>query len=285
MVTASVVLYNTPKDQLDRLIDCTARSSQKLHLYLVDNSPRFVDSTLFHLPGVTYIKAKANKGYGAGHNIALRESLKISDFHFVLNPDISFGPEELGKMVRFMENNPSVGQLMPKVVYPGGRTQYLCKLIPTPADLFLRRFALGPLKALASKKIEQFELRFTGYEREMDVPYLSGCFMLFRMSALKHIGLFDERFFMYPEDIDITRRMHAEFRTVFFPKAIVVHDHAQESYKSKRALLVHIINLIKYFNKWGWIWDEQRTKINRKVIQQFEDRNSRDSQTISAQRH
>ncbi len=285
MVTASVVLYNTPKDQLNRLIDCTAGSSQKVHLYLVDNSPRSVDSTLFHRPGVTYIKAKANKGYGAGHNIALRRTIDSADFHFVLNPDISFGPEELGKMVRFMENNPSVGQLMPKVVYPGGRTQYLCKLIPTPADLFLRRFALGPLKALASKKIEQFELRFTGYEREMDVPYLSGCFMLFRTSALKHIGLFDERFFMYPEDIDITRRMHAEFRTVFFPKAIVVHDHAQESYKSKRALLVHMINLIKYFNKWGWIWDEQRTKINRKVIQQFEDRNSRDSQTISAQRY
>ena len=156
-------------------------------------------------------------------------------------------------MIRFMEDSPSVGLLMPKIVYPDGSTQYLCKLIPTPADLFVRRFAIGPLKALASKKIERFELRFTGYDREMDVPYLSGCFMLFRTSALKRIGLFDERFFMYPEDIDITRRMYAEFRTVFFPGAIVVHDHGREVYKSKRALLVHTINLIRYFNKWGWI--------------------------------
>ena len=283
MVTASVVLYNTPEDQLKRLVDCIASSFQKLHLYLVDNSPNSVDSELFHLPAVTYIKAKANQGYGAGHNIALRKTIDFANFHFVINPDISFSPEELGKMIQFMENNPSVGQLMPKVVYPGGRTQYLCKLIPTPADLLLRRFAVGPLKAWASKKLEQFELRFTGYEREMDVPYLSGCFMLFRTSALKRIGLFDERFFMYPEDIDITRRMHTEFRTVFFPDAIVVHDHAQESYKSRRALMVHIINLIKYFNKWGWIRDKQRTKINREVIQQFKDRNTSQSQTISAQ--
>ena len=50
----------------------------------------------------------------------------------------------------------------------------------------------------------------------MDVPYLSGCFMLFRVAALRRVGLFDERFFMYPEDIDLTRRIHAEFRTVFF---------------------------------------------------------------------
>jgi len=65
------------------------------------------------------------------------------------------------------------------------------------------------------------------------------------------IGFFDERFFMYPEDIDITRRMHTEFRTVFYPGATVVHDHARQSYKSMRALWVHLYNLVRYFNKMG----------------------------------
>jgi len=103
----------------------------------------------------------------------------------------------------------------------------------------------------------------------MDIPYLSGCFMLFRVSALRTVGLFDERFFMYPEDIDITRRMHTEYRTVFYPAATIVHDHARESYKSKRALWIHITNLIKYFNKWGWIRDPERSRINRETLRQI----------------
>ena len=69
-------------------------------------------------------------------------------------------------------------------------------------------------------------------------------------------------FFMYLEDIDITRRMHTEFRTVFYPGATVVHDHARQSYKSMRALWVHLYNLVRYFNKWGWIFDPQRSKVN-----------------------
>jgi GT2 family glycosyltransferase len=101
----------------------------------------------------------------------------------------------------------------------------------------------------------------------MDVPYLSGCFMLFRTSALKKIGLFDERFFMYPEDIDITRRMNAQFRTLFFPSATIVHDHAKESYKSKKMLWIHLTNLIKYFNKWGWVYDAERKKVNAHTLE------------------
>jgi hypothetical protein len=269
MITASIVLYNTPATQLKRLLDCIKRSSVISHLYIVDNSPAFVDHPVFHDPCITYVKTERNLGYGGGHNIALRRVLESSEFHFVFNPDIYFAPEELEKMIGFMRENVSIGQLMPRVVYEDGSLQYLCKLIPTPADLFLRRFAGGPFRALLRKRMERFELRFTGYNRVMDVPYLSGCFMLFRTAALRRIGLFDERFFMYPEDIDITRRMNAEYRTVFFPGATVVHDHARESYKSRRSLRIHVENSIKYFNKWGWIRDPQRSRVNRETLRQF----------------
>jgi GT2 family glycosyltransferase len=215
---------------------------------------------------VTYLRAPSNNGYGAGHNIALREVLDTAEFHFVLNPDISFEPTELKNMLDFMKSDASIGQLMPRVTYPDGSLQYLCKLLPTPADLLLRRFAFGPLKRLQNARTEKFELRHSGYNKVLNIPYLSGCFMLFRTSALRRVGLFDERFFMYPEDIDITRRMHAEYRTVFYPGATVVHDHAKESYKSLRALRVHVWNSIKYFNKWGWIRDPQRTRINRETL-------------------
>jgi GT2 family glycosyltransferase len=268
-ITASVVLYNNPESQLSRLLDCISRSSVPIVTYLIDNSPSAINFRCMHRSGVIYRRAAANRGYGAGHNIALREVLDEAQFHFVLNPDIYFDPEEMEKMLHVMQSDSSIGQLMPRVIYPDGSLQYLCKLVPTPADLFLRRFAVGPLRGIAEKRAEQFELRHTNYDKMMDVPYLSGCFMLFRTSALRQVGLFDERFFMYPEDIDITRRMHAEFRTVFFPGATVVHDHAKESYKSFRALRVHIWNSIKYFNKWGWILDPERTRLNHEVLRKI----------------
>jgi GT2 family glycosyltransferase len=261
-VAASVVLYNTPFTQLSRLLNDIEHAKIFQFVYLIDNSPVPIECDLYHLPWVTYIRSESNVGYGAGHNIALRQTILSSEFHFVLNPDIYFEPEELHKMIVRMKEDDSIGQLMPRVIYPDGSLQYLCKLIPTPVDLLFRRFLRGPLKELARRKAEQFELRFTGYNREMDIPYLSGCFMLFRISALKKIGLFDERFFMYPEDIDITRRMHSEYRTIFFPGATIVHDHAKESYKSKKMLWIHLTNLIRYFNKWGWLFDAERKKVN-----------------------
>ncbi len=277
-ITASVVLYNTPEPQLTRLLDCIARSSVQVTTYLIDNSPTAMNLPCLHYPNTNYIKAKANNGYGAGHNIALRTILGEADFHFVLNPDIYFEPTELEKMIRFMRTDLAIGQLMPKVVYPDGSLQYLCKLLPTPVDLLLRRFAFGPLKRVQNARAEKFELRNSGYNRVMDIPYLSGCFMLFRTSALRRVGLFDERFFMYPEDIDITRRMHAEFRTVFFPGATVVHDHAKESYKTFRALRIHVSNSMKYFNKWGWIRDPQRTRFNKDTLSRL--RNMPDLATL-----
>ncbi len=268
-ITASIVLYNTSECQLVRLLDCIRRSSLQIEIYLVDNSPVPLAFPCLNLPGIIYLPA-TNNGYGAGHNIALRRVLDTADFHFVLNPDVYFEPAELEKMIDFMKDDPSIGQMMPRVTYPNGSLQYLCKLLPTPFDLFVRRFAFGPLKRLQRGRTERFELRHSGYDRVIDIPYLSGCFMLFRTSALRKIGLFDERFFMYPEDIDITRRMHAEFRTVYYPGATVVHDHAKESYKSIRALCVHVYNSIKYFNKWGWFRDSQRSRFNEETLEEIE---------------
>ena len=264
-VTASIVLYKTPEHQLRRLLEALERSTTRPQLIIVDNSPA-PTPTAFSADWITYIKAEENRGYGAGHNIALRRILDNSDYHFVLNPDIYFGPSELEKMLEYVQNNRTVGLLMPKVINPDGSIQYLCKLMPTPLDLILRRFTPSPLAPMLKHRIDKYELRFTGYEREMDVPYLSGCFMLLRTSALMKVGLFDERFFMYPEDLDLSRRVHAQFRTVFFPPAIVVHDHARASYRNLRALWIHTSNMVKYFNKWGWIWDSTRAQVNRATL-------------------
>jgi len=79
--------------------------------------------------------------------------------------------------------------------------------------------------------------------------------------------MFDRQFFMYPEDIDLSRRIHRKFRTVYYPNVQVVHNHAQESYANTKLLFIHIVNMIKYFNKWGWIFDKERKQVNKEILQ------------------
>ena len=271
-ITASIVLYNTPGVLINRLLTCIRNSGCINTIYIVDNSPVPNQQLVFEDLPVEYIQTQRNIGYGSGHNIALRKAIKLgSDFHFVFNPDISFEDAELQKMISRICDDKEIGQLMPKVINPDGSLQYLCKLLPTPLDLVLRRFAIGPLKRIAKVRADEFELRFSGYRNEMNVPFLSGCFMLFRVSALQKIGLFDESFFMYGEDIDLTRRMHAKYKTIFFPSAVVIHDHAKESYKNIKMLWIHSVNVGKYFNKWGWFLDAERKKMNTAVIKSLTD--------------
>ncbi len=264
-MNVSIVLYNPNWNQVERILRILLTSSVVEKIYLIDNSPTRTlcehsaekidsDRIIYHFVG-------RNLGYGAAHNIALRESLVQGvKFHLVVNADIEFEPSILQELQDYMQAHQAVGQVMPKVVYPSGETQYLCKLLPTPWDLFMRRFVP---QSWRKEHTYRFELRASGYDKIMNVPYLSGCFMLLNVSVLAEVGLFDERFFMYPEDIDLTRRIHRKYQTIFYPDVTIIHNHEKASYKSLRMLWVHSVNICRYFNKWGWFCDSERDEMNR----------------------
>ena len=153
-------------------------------------------------------------------------------------------------------------------LYPNGEVQYLCKLLPTPLDLFGRRFI--PFKAFQEKRNAWYEMHWSGYEKVMEVPSLSGCFMFIRTDILKRIGGFDERFFMYAEDLDLCRRIGEIARTMYYPQASVFHEYEKGSYKNRKLLRYHICSIIKYFNKWGWFIDQKRKKRNSHCIKLIE---------------
>jgi len=265
MLNASIVLYHHSIDTIKPLVETLRASNLISDIFLIDNS-QSPNADFEKLP-VTYIFTGKNLGYGAGHNIAMRETLKKNvPYHLVVNPDVAFEPEILKKIVDFMDKNTNIGLLMPKVFYPDGEIQYLCKLLPTPFDLIFRRFLP---KSWTRKRTEKFEMRASGYDKVMDVPYLSGCFMFFRTEALREVGLFDERFFLYPEDIDITRRMRRKFRTVYYPEVSIIHQHAHSSYENFHILWIHMFNMIKYFNKWGWFCDKERKVVNQEIMKQL----------------
>ena len=133
-------------------------------------------------------------------------------------------------------------------------------------QLILRRFL--PFKGFLDKINETYELRFTGYDKIMDIPYLSGCFMFLRTKVLEKVGLFDERFFMYFEDLDITRRINLCSRTIFYPESVIYHNYEKGSYKSLKLLMYHLLYTLKYFNKWGYFFDRSRREINAKTLRE-----------------
>lgn len=270
MFSISIVLYKNKAKEIINLINSIFKYNNQLitELFLIDNSPGDELKSLKEIDNrISYFFNNANLGYGKGHNIALKNAINNDyKYHLVLNPDIIFQKEIINELLNYMDHNNNVGQIMPKILYPDGNIQYLCKLIPTPIDLLIR--LLMPNKFF-EKRRKKFELRFTNYDKIMEVPYLSGCFMLLRIKAVKEVGFFDERFFMYPEDIDLTRRINKKYKTIFYPKVAVQHEHAKESFRSPKLLLKHIYNLILYFNKWGWVIDNDREKTNKKILQKL----------------
>ena len=262
MITASIILFKTDMNLLKTVITCAQKSCIE-RIYVIDNSP--TDALREHvLPPsgkIEYIYGQGNVGYGTGHNIGIRKAMAAgSKYHVVLNPDIQFYEETIETLARFADTHEGIGMLMPNVKYPNGEQQYLCKLSPTPMDMFGRR--LLP-KNMIAKRNERFEMRSTGYKDIRNVPCLSGCFMFLSVDILKKVGLFDDRFFMYFEDFDLIRRIHKVSKTVFYPKITIIHNHAKEHRTSKQLLKISIESAIKYFNKWGWIFDRDRRRLNR----------------------
>lgn len=270
MINCSVVTYKHTIEEISSLLNCILKNHVD-KVFVIDNSPTNVLTSISNYSNqVVYIFNNSNVGYGIGHNIAIRESIKMgADYHVVINPDILFEENLLDNIASIMDENKDYGQLMPKVVYENGELQFLCRLIPTPWDYACKRYL--PFK-WARKRADKFMLKFTGYDKIMNVPILSGCFMFFRVEALKQIGLFDERFFMYPEDDDITRRMHMRYKTIYYPNLYVYHGYEAAPYKSIRMHLILLWNMIKYFNKWGWFFDQNRRLINKKVLKDLGDK-------------
>jgi glycosyltransferase involved in cell wall biosynthesis/GT2 family glycosyltransferase len=270
-INVSIVLYNNDLSKIEILINSLKQSQKTGKIFLIDNSKR-IDKKFEQLP-VCYIFNDQNIGYGRGHNIALNQTLENCDaaYHLVMNADVSFKPEILDEIMAYMAENQDVGVLMPKAFYPNGKIQYLCRLLPAPLDLIVRRFLP---KAVMKKRVARLELRNTDYNQILNIPHISGCFMLLRTKVLRSVGLFDERYFLYLEDVDLTRRILKRAKTIFYPKVSIIHEHRQGSYNNIRLLFVHIFSAIKYFNKWGWFSDKERKKINEQTINQLKPKNN-----------
>jgi len=271
-LTISIVTFNNEsviRETLTSIEKSTLKLKQEndCEVIVVDNSS--IDQTAAiisrEFPWVTLIPSE-NIGFGAGHNKAIRKILGKSDYHLIMNPDVYFEADALENLLDFIKKDKNIGLVTPKLLYPDDQIQYTCRLLPTPFDLVVRRFIPGFLKPLFKNRLNNFEQRHRDYDKMMEAPNLSGCVMMIRSEVFKRVGLFDERFFVYLEDVDFTRRIHQQFKTVYYPKVRIYHRHGHGSYKKWKDLKYHVSSAIKYFCKWGWFFDRERKKINTKTI-------------------
>lgn len=262
-IFASIVLYKHSYEELKPTLDSLLAISLIHKVILIDNDSSLWADSLDD-SRLIYIKSEGNFGFGAGHNLAIKKYAKESEFFLICNPDVEFSKEQFEKLFHYTQQS-NVGLVLPKIVNKLGENQYNARLLPTPLNLFARRFS----KSLATKLDQSYLLKGRPLDNPIFVPYLSGCFMLFRSAALLDLKGFDERFFMYMEDIDLSRRCAKKFGAIYYPLVSIVHLHEQGSYKNPILLKAHLKSALQYFNKWGWIYDLERSRLNSLCIKQF----------------
>lgn len=197
-----------------------------------------------------------NPGYGIAVNRLVKTFPYYPKYLGVLNTDLHWRNGTFEKMMAWMDQNPDVLLATPRILDPLGVEQKLCKRNPTVLGLLSRRFIPNQLKPGWLKRYDRwYVMADCSYDDQFDVPYLSGCCMLMQSKPFLEIGGFDERYFLYLEDADLTREMSSLGRCQYFSGASVVHSWGRGNYKSFRLMFVNFQSAWLYFRKWGWaLW-------------------------------
>lgn len=242
IVSASVVTYND-KNQIATIVKSIAQNTKKypLNFYVIDNASTdgtadFVES----LGQANVIRQNKNLGFGAAHNKVLEQAM--GKYHFVINPDISFDTDVLSDMVDFFEANPQVVMAMPKILNQDGSEQKLPKEKPTFKKMYLGR--------LSNKIRREFVWADKNITEPTEIDFCTGCFFCIRTDIFKKLCGFDERYFMYLEDADLTLMAKRKGKVMILPQVSVTHAWERESSKSLKYLLIHIISSFKFLFKW-----------------------------------
>lgn len=223
-------------------------------LYIVDNlstdeTVKIVNEYQKKFNNIKLIISKRNDGFGAGNNCVL--PFLTSDYHIVTNSDVLVpNVSVIEKLIAYMESNQDVGLLSPKILNTDGSIQKLYKHNPSVLDMAIRFLSPNILK----KRQAWFVHEESHYSKIGQIDHASGAFMFFRTSIFKKIGGFDERYFMYMEDADITRQVNLVSKAMFYPKVSVVHEWQRDSHKKIRYMMFTLKSMGQYFHKWGWKW-------------------------------
>jgi GT2 family glycosyltransferase len=202
-------------------------------VWIVDNNSvdGSVDMVRQKFPWVKVIANKDNKGFSKANNQAMEQS--NCKYQLLLNPDTVIEEDTLKKVVDYMDSHPDVGGLGVRMV--DGKGVFLPESkrgLPTPAVAFYKIFGISRIFP-KSKRFGRYHLGYLSEFETNEIEILSGAFMLMRKEALDKVGLLDEDFFMYGEDIDLSYRIiKGGYKNVYFPETRIIHYKGESTKKS-----------------------------------------------------
>ena len=238
----SVVIVNW--NTKDFLVDCIrtilkTTIENRVEIIVVDNGSR--DSSpaaAGDFEGVTVICNQRNLGFAAANNIGIRAS--TGKYVCLVNSDVKVLEGCLDRMCQYMEGHPKVGLLGPRVLNKDLSLQRSCAELPSVWNTLTQALMLDKL----FPKVRCFRARFMGdfdHASERNVEVLSGCFLMARRKAIGEVGLLDERFFIYKEDVDWCKRFgEAGWRVRFYPQASAIHYGGASSLVAPAAFLIEM---------------------------------------------
>lgn len=249
-VSGCIVTYNNIgkiEETIESLLKFTVGVDFRLTVIdngSTDGTPEFVEKN--YSPRVKVIRNDKNIGFGAGHNLMLNEL--DSDYHCVINPDIRIKSDVITQMAAYMDENENIGLLSPQICFPDGRPQILGKRNPTLQYLVASRMRSGDEPG---KILSEYAMLDEDLSKPCKIQNATGCFMMFRTSVFEKINGFDEGFFLYFEDCDITRRVNEVSDVIYYPYSTIYHVWGRDSKKNTRLMLIQIKSMFRYFHKWG----------------------------------
>jgi GT2 family glycosyltransferase len=286
-LSIAIVCYNSNHQELRLLVRSLLGAISKLEkigflqsipVYLIDNSEKkdlelslFDDSSdQIEKLGIRLclINDHGNIGYGRAHNLVLDRL--ASDFHLILNPDVELDEQCLAEGLHYLSNNKNAAMVSPKASYQNGSIQYLCKRYPTVLTLFIRGFIPNGWRQGFYNRLAYYEMHdlYTNSSNDIprsNIPIISGCFMLCRTAALSAISGFDERYFLYFEDFDLSLRMAEQGDIAFVPRMKITHGGGNTSRKGLRHICIFVRSGIQFFNNHGWQWLQHTSKSKLKM--------------------
>jgi GT2 family glycosyltransferase len=235
-ITLSVIIVNYNVAYfLEQCLNAVYKSAQTIsvEVFVVDNrsSDNSNEMVLEKFPSVILIQNKENVGFSRANNQAMR--IAKGKYVLLLNPDTVVEESTFEKIVSHMESDPKIGGLGVRMV--DGKGNFLPESkrgLPTPAVAFYKIFGLASLFK-KSKKFGKYHLTYLNEFATNEVEILSGAFMCMRASTLNEVGLLDETFFMYGEDIDLSYRiLKGGYKNVYFPETTIIHYKGESTKKS-----------------------------------------------------
>ena len=251
------VAYHPSQPEVEQLQACLAELPPQVGYAVVVND---------HHPGepVEQLAAGAdgflanpdNPGYGRAVNRLVAHLGQLPPYIGVLNTDLTWPGGTFEQLLGWLQQHPQVSLAVPQILDEAGSPQKLCKHNPTVLGLFSRRFLPDWLKPSWLNRYDRwYVMADQNYQEVFEAPYLSGCCMLIRSDAFRRVGGFDERYFLYLEDADLTRSLARDGRCVHLPVAGVVHGWGRGNYRNLGLMAVNLASAWHYFRKWGWaLW-------------------------------